>query len=126
MSSSITLFALAAAGGLVLGWFLCHLAHTSARADAAFYREEAEVLRSKAIRIDEQRLSANAEAQALYEQLEELRSTMVVEVDDPVVTSIDLDDPMSAEGSETAAQPPVRPPSPPSGPGRLAEAFGAD
>lgn len=123
MSSSITLLALAAAGGLVLGWFLCHLANASARADAAFYREEAEVLRSKAIRIDEQRLSAHAEAQALYEQLEELRSTLVVQVepanrrkdDQPPAPPIDLE-PLRAE-------PPVRPES---GPGRLAEAFGAD
>ncbi len=142
MSSSITLIALSAAGGLILGWALCHIAHTSARSDARHFRQEAELLRSKAIRIDERRLTAQAEANALFHELQELRDGMTVEVgsaaegdaqplDDD--SAIDLDEAERATQRDTEletdeVEPPARPTRTRQGgePGRLAEAFGSD
>lgn len=66
---SVTVISLAAAAGLVVGWALCHVAHSRARSDAVHFRSEAETLRRKAISLVEERTTAEGERDEMAQKL---------------------------------------------------------
>lgn len=123
LSSSITLIALSAAAGLVFGWFLCHVAHTAVRSDARHYKHEADILRSKAIRIDEQRLEAESDAARLNHELDALRQAYSAQQ-----ANAESGDTIDLVEADESSEMPARPAQPrrPGELGRLAEAFGSD